>query len=81
MTKHFGVTGLSYEVMVTTTHKRTGQVKTGAVNTVARNKVRGNWSGDVPTLTAGASGHHELEIEVGDSPANHAIMFRMDTSF
>ena len=64
MSEHFGGSDLTYEVTVTTTHKRTGQVKTEPINTVARNKVRGNWSGDVLTLTAGASGHHELEIEV-----------------
>ena len=64
MTEHFTGTGLAYEVMVTTTHKRTGQVKTGPINTVARNKVRGSWSGHVLTLTAGPSGHHVLGMEV-----------------
>ena len=64
MTEHFTGTGLAYEVMVTTTHKRTGKVKTGPINTVARNKVRGAWSDDVLTLTAGPSGHHVLGMEV-----------------
>jgi len=61
---YFPGDGLSYKVMVTTTHKRTGKVKTGALNTVARNKVHGAWSGDVLTLTAGAAGHHVLGMEV-----------------
>ena len=64
MGEHFSGTGLSYEVMVTTTHKRTGEVKTAPINEVARNKVRGSWSGDVLTLTAGAEGHHVLGMEV-----------------
>ena len=64
MTEHFTGTGLAYEVMVTTTHKRTGQVKTGPINTVARNKVRRSWSGHVLTLTAGPSGHHVLGMEM-----------------
>ena len=64
MGEHFTGTGLAYEVMVTTTHKRTGKVKTGPINTVARNKVRGAWSGHVLTLTAGPSGHHVLGMEV-----------------
>ena len=64
MGEHFTGTSFAWEVMVTTTHKRTGQVKTGPINTVARNKVRGTWSGDVLTLTAGPSGHHVLGMEV-----------------
>ncbi len=62
--KHFSGTGLTYGVMVTTTPKRTGRVRIAPINEVARNKVRGSWSGDVLTLTAGPSGHHVLEMEV-----------------
>ena len=62
MRAHFSGTGLTYEVLVTTTNERTGQVKTGPINTVARDKVRGVWSDDVLTLTAGPSGHHVLPL-------------------
>ena len=61
---HFSGTGLAYEVMVTTTDPGTGEVGTGSINTVARDKVTGVWSGDVLTLTAGPSGHHVLGMEV-----------------
>ena len=64
MTEHFSGTSLTYEVLVTTTHKRTGKVRTGPINTVARNKVRGAWSDQVLTLTAGPSGHHVLGMKV-----------------
>ena len=62
--QHFTGTGLAYEVVVTTTNKRTGKVKTGPINTVAQNKVRGSWSSNVLTLTAGPSGHHVLGMEI-----------------
>ena len=64
MTAHFSGTGLGYGVMVTTTDPDTGETRTGPINTVARDKVRGSWSGDVLTLTAGPSGHHVLGMEV-----------------
>ncbi len=64
MTAHFSGSGLSYGVMVTTTNKRTGQVRKGPINTVARNKVTGVWSGDVLTLTTGAAGEHVLTLDV-----------------
>ena len=64
MTEHFSGTGLSYEIMVTTTHKRTGRVKTGRLGTVARNKISGVWSGGTLTLTAGAAGDHVLGMGV-----------------
>ena len=62
MAEHFTGDGLTFGVMVTTTHKRTGKVKTGPINTVARNKVRGVWSDDVLTLTAVPSGRHVLTL-------------------
>ncbi len=50
--------------MVTTTHKVTGVVKTGPINTVARNRIHGAWDGHQLTLTAGAAGDHILTLEV-----------------
>jgi len=41
MSDRFEGEGLSFEALVTTTHKRTGAVRTKAINTVVRNKVRG----------------------------------------
>ena len=64
MTEHFSGTDLTYAVLVTTTNKRTGEVKTAPINTVARNKVRGAWSDDVLTLTAGPSGDHVLTLAI-----------------
>ena len=64
MGEHFSGDGLTYAVMVTTTHKGTGEVKTAPINTVARNKVRGAWSDDVLTLTAGPSGRHVLALAI-----------------
>ena len=64
MADHFTGTGLTYEVLVTTTHKRTGRTSTGPINTLARNKVRGTWNDDVLTLTAGPSGHHILGMNI-----------------
>ena len=64
LAQHFTGTELTYAVVVTTTNKRTGKVKTGPINTMARNKVRGSWSGNVLTLTAGSSGHHVLGMAV-----------------
>ncbi len=70
MTAHFSGEGLSYGVMVTTTHKGTGEVRKGPLGTVARNKVTGVWSGDVLTLTAGAEGEHVLTLEMTATDAN-----------
>ncbi len=70
MTAHFSGEGLSYGVMVTTTHKGTGEVKKGPLGTVARNKVTGVWSGDVLTLTAGAEGEHVLTLEITATDAD-----------
>ena len=64
LSEHFSGEGLGYVVMVTTTHKRTGEVRTGALGEVARNKVTGVWSGEVLTLTAGPEGEHALTLEV-----------------
>ncbi len=64
MASHFSGDGLTYEVMVTTTHQRTGAEKTGALNSVARNKVSGSWNGDVLTLTGGRAVSQTLTIKV-----------------
>ncbi len=64
MGEHFSGTGLAYEVMVTTLNKRSGQIRTGKLNTVARNKVTGVWSGDELTLTTGPKGHHVLTLDI-----------------
>ena len=64
MANHFSGDADAYIVMVTTTHKRTGQVRTKLINTVARNKVRGIWNDDVLTLTAGPRGLHILTLDV-----------------
>ncbi len=64
LSEHFSGTGLGYAVSVTTTHKRTGKVKTGPLNSVARNKVTGSLEDGVLTLTAGAKGEHVLGMEV-----------------
>ena len=82
MSDHFSGEGLTYEVMVTTTHQRTGQVRTGALNEIARNKVRGTWDGSVLTLTAGHAVSQELTIEVtasnGDGEASGEFTFTLD---
>jgi len=64
MSDHFIGEDLSFEVMVTTADKQTGQVSTGPINTVAADKLQGTWSGDELTLVAGASGHHVLDIRI-----------------
>ncbi len=64
MTAHFSGTGLTYEVLVTTIDRGTGEASTAPINTAARDRVAGAWSGDVLTLTAGPSGHHVLGMEV-----------------
>ncbi len=64
LTQHFSGDDLSYTVMVTTTHKRTGQVKTGELGTVARNKVSGGVSGNTLTLKTGPESTHILTLEV-----------------
>ncbi len=64
MGEHFTGSGVTYGVMVTTTNNRTGQVRTGPINTVARNKVTGGWSGEVLTLTTGPEGEHVLGLEI-----------------
>ncbi len=70
MTKYFSGAGLSYGVMVTTTNKRTGEVRTKPLNTVARNKVTGGWSGQVLTLTTGTEGEHMLTLEITATDAD-----------
>jgi len=64
MSERFNRDDLSFDVIVTTTHKRMGVTRFGAINTVARNKVRGEWSDDVLTLTAGDRGRHVLRLRV-----------------
>ena len=64
MADHFSGDGLTYKVMVTTTHQRTGVVKTAPINTVARNKVTGAWNGAVLTLTGGHAASQTLTIEI-----------------
>ena len=64
LSQHFSGTGLTWQVMVTTTHKKTGKVRTGPINTLARNKIHGSFSSAVLTLTAGAQGDHVLGMEV-----------------
>ncbi len=82
MSDHFSGEGLTYEVMVTTTHQRTGQVKTAPINTVARNKVSDEWNGNVLTLTAEHAVSQELTIEVtasnGDGEASGSFVFTLD---
>ncbi len=82
MTAHFSGEGLTYEVMVTTTHQRTGQERTGALNEIARNKVTGTWDGSVLTLTAGHASSQELTIEItasnGDGEASGSFTFTLD---
>ncbi len=63
MSDYFSGSNLEYSVMVTTTHNRTGVVRTAPINTVARNKVRGAWSEDV-LITAGPAGDHVLTLEI-----------------
>ncbi len=64
MAAYFSGDGLTYAVEVTTTHQRTGAVKTGALNSIARNKVSGSWNGSVLTLTGGAAASQELTIKI-----------------
>ncbi len=64
MTSYFVGDGLTYEVMVTTTHQRTGVVRTGKLGTLARNKVSGSWSGTVLTLIGGHAVSQDLSIEI-----------------
>ncbi len=67
---HFSGAGLSYAVSVTTTHKKTGKVKTGPLNSVARNKVTGSLEDGVLTLTAGPKGEHVLGMEITATDAD-----------
>ena len=82
MSGHFSGENLTYEVLVTTTHQRTGQEKTAPLNTVARNKVTGEWNGDVLTLTAGHASSQDLTIEItasnGDGESSGSFTFTLD---
>ncbi len=64
MADHFTGDDLTYEVTVTTTNQRTGEVKTGLLNEVARNKVTGTWDGTVLTLTGGPATAQKVTIEI-----------------
>ncbi len=84
MTAHFSGTNLTYEVVVTTTHQRTGKVRTAACNTVARNKVKCEWSGEVLTLTGGHAAAQDLTIGItasdgaGNSASDEFVMSLVD---
>ncbi len=47
MTQYFSGDDLVYMVEITTKNLRTGKERTGALNEIARNKVRGGWNDDV----------------------------------
>ncbi len=64
MSDHFAEQDLSYSVLVTTTNQRTGQVKTGPLNEIARNKVTGEWNDDVLTLAGGTAAPQDLTLEI-----------------
>ncbi len=64
MTDHFSGEGLTYEVLVTTTHQGTGVVRTAPLNQVGVNKVTGEWSGAVLTLTGGDAVPQDLTLRV-----------------
>ncbi len=64
MADHFSGDELSYAVEVTTTNQRTGASKTGALNSVARNKVTGSWNGEVLALTGGSAALQDLTLTV-----------------
>ncbi len=82
MSAHFSGDNLTYDVQVTTTHQRTGKVRTGALNTIARNKVTGSLNGSVLTLTAGHASSQQLTIEVtasnADGNASVSFTFTLD---
>ena len=81
MTDHFSGDNLTYDVQITTTHQRTGQVKTGPLNGIARNKVSGEWNGYVLTLTGGRAVSQDLTIEItasnGDGEASGSFTFTL----
>ena len=82
MSDHFSGANLSYNVQVTTTHQRTGQVRTAPLNQIARNKVTGTWDGTVLTLTGGHASSQELTIEItasnSDGEASGSFTFTLE---
>ncbi len=65
MAEHFNSADtMTYQIMVTTTHQRTGQEKTGALNSVARNKVRGTWDNTVLRLQGGRAAAQDLTLTI-----------------
>ncbi len=64
MEDYFEGDGLTYEALVTTTHQKTGKEKTGALNTVARNKITGYWDGTLLRLTGGTATPQTLKMEI-----------------
>ncbi len=59
-----GSDDLMYDVQVTSTHQRTGQMNTGNLNEIARNKVTGTWNGTTLTLTGGHASSQDLSIAI-----------------
>ncbi len=64
MGDHFSGDNLSYSAKVTTMNQRTGQSRTGDLNSIARNKVTGEWNGSVLTLTAGSAIPQDVTISI-----------------
>ncbi len=68
MADYFSGDDLLYTVEVTTTNQRTGQSKTGALNEVARNKVRGGWN-DAMSVLMLSGGHAASQDLTGPQQA------------
>ncbi len=66
MADYFSGDDLLYTVEVTTTNQRTGQTKTGLLNEIARNKVRGAWNDAVSVLmlSGGHAASQDLTITI-----------------
>ncbi len=75
MAEHFSGADLVYTVEVTTTHQRTGESRTGRLNAIARNKVRGGWDDTVSVLmlSGGSAASQELTITVTASAGGASV--------
>ncbi len=73
LSDHFSGDNLSYAVDVTTINQRSGKMNSGALNSIARNKVTGAWSGSVLTLTGGKASPQDLMLTITASGGGASV--------